>query len=189
MKLGLSQLAAALRELRTDEFGPARLNPMLQNLDLIPSTVDRYVQWRPGSYTRNLVYTNADFELMVLCWDAGSISAIHDHARQQCWFVAHSGFFTVENYDLRSGGLKPGHAAVQPTTTDLNVTVGMPDYREPDNNDIHRVSVPQDAGRAISIHIYAKPLSHCLVFDEVQQRCFEKPMAYDNVTRERILVA
>ena len=190
MKLGITQFAAALREIRTEEFTPGRLNPILQNLDLVANTVERYVQWRPGSYTRNLVYTNPEFELLVLCWDAGAISSIHDHAGQQCWFVAHSGVFTVENYALLSGGKEPGHARVRATTTDLNVSAGMPDYRAPDVNEIHRVSVPASGTRAISIHVYAKPIAHCLSFDEATQRCVEKPMAYDNVSRpERILVA
>ncbi|MDP9018533.1 MAG: cysteine dioxygenase family protein [Candidatus Eremiobacteraeota bacterium] len=189
MKLGISQFAAALREIRPDEFGPARINPMLESLDLIPSSVERYVKFRPGSYTRNLVYANPEFELMVLCWDAGAVSSIHDHMGQQCWFVAHSGSFQVENYDLLAGGREPGYARVGATTVDSNVTVGMPDYRAPDFNELHRVSVPAGGARAISIHVYAKPLSHCLVFNDREQRCMEKPMAYDNVTIERILVA
>lgn len=189
MKLGLPQFAAALREIREDEFTAAKLNPILQSLDLAAASVDRYVKWRPGAYTRNLVHANATFELMVLCWDPGSTSAIHDHAGQQCWFVAHSGRFVVENFDLISGGGLPGQARIQATTVENDVTVGMPDYRAPGLNELHRVSVPHDAGRAVSIHVYAKPFNTCLIFDERGQRCDEKPMFFDNVEVERILVA
>jgi predicted metal-dependent enzyme (double-stranded beta helix superfamily) len=189
MKLGLPQFAAALREIREEEFTAAKLNPILQNLDLAAASVDRYVKWRPGKYTRNLVHANPNFELMVLCWDPGSISSIHDHSGQQCWFVAHSGRFVVENYDLLSGGGRPGQARLRATAVENDVTVGMPDYRAPDVNEIHRVSVPKDAGRAVSIHIYAKPFNTCMTFDEQAQRCEDKPMFFDNVEIERIFLA
>lgn len=189
MKIGIPHFAAALREIRTEEFVPARLNPILENLELIQSSVDRYTKWRPGGYTRNLVYANPEFELIVLCWDAGSASAVHDHAGQQCWFVAHSGVFTVENYELISGGRRPGSAHLEATDVLRGVTTGMPDYRAPEKNEIHRVSVAQDAGRAISIHVYAKPLAECLVFDPQAAICAQKRIGYDNVPHERILVA
>jgi predicted metal-dependent enzyme (double-stranded beta helix superfamily) len=188
MKLGLAEFAASLREIRAEEFGAAKLNPILASLDLSPGSVEPYLQWRPGSYTRNLVCKFPEFEVMVLCWDAGSVSAIHDHSGQQCWFVSHAGRFVVEDFELAAGGLRPGHARVVPTTIDSNVTVGMPDYRAPGANEIHRVSVPAGE-RAISIHVYAKPLSHCLVFDESNQRCIDRALEYDNVPRERILIA
>lgn len=188
MKLGLSEFAASLRQIRSEEFVPAKLNPILATLDLVPGSLAPYVQWRPGSYTRNLVCREPGFELMVLCWDAGSVSTIHDHAGQQCWFVSHSGTFVVENFHLAEGGRRPGHARVVATSVDCDVTVGMPDYRAPGDNEIHRVSVPA-AQRAISIHVYARPLSTCLVFDQSSEQCFQKPLDYDNSPRERILIA
>lgn len=188
MKLGLAEFAGSLRGIRAEEFVPAKLNPILASLDLTPESVEPYLQWRPGSYTRNLVCKQPEFELMVLCWDAGSVSAIHDHAGQQCWFVSHSGAFIVENFTLAEGGGRPGYARVVSTTIDSNVTVGMPDYRTAGDNEIHRVSVPAGE-RAISIHVYARPLSSCLIFDQANQRCTQRPLDYDNLARERILIA
>ena len=41
-----------------------------------------YVHYRSDTYSRNLVWRTADFELLLLCWDEGQFSAIHDHAGQ-----------------------------------------------------------------------------------------------------------
>ena len=188
MKLGIEAFAAALRTIRTEEFTPARINPILGSLDVLAPSLEPYLHWRAGSYTRNLVCKTDLFELMVLCWDAGAISAIHDHAGQHCWFVAHSGRFDVENFALQAGGRQPGNARIVATTTERGVTAGAPDYRGPGENEIHRVSVP-DAERAISIHVYARPMSHCLVFDEAAERCVERALGYDNVRPERVLIA
>ena len=187
MKLALAEFAASLREIRAEEFGPAKLNPMLASLELSPASVEPYLQWRPGSYTRNLVCKYPEFELIVLCWEGGSVSAIHDHAGQQCWFVSHAGRFVVEDFALSAGGLQEGYARVVPAAIDSNVTVGMPDYRAPGANEIHRVSVPAGE-RAISIHVYAKPISHCLVFEESNQRCINRTLDYDNAPQERIVI-
>lgn len=178
MTVDLPGLAAALRAVRPEEFGPSRLNPLLEGILLDPASVAPYVRFKEGAYTRSLVYADERFELMVLSWEAGSASTIHDHMGQQCWFVAHSGSFEIENYRLVAGGGRPGYARVDKLNTEAGVTAGMPDYRGLDN-EIHRVCVPKSAGRAVSVHVYAQPIRHCLIFDAGRQRCVEKALTFD----------
>ena len=46
----------------------------------------RYEFWDSSSYTRNLIYQDADkrFTLALLCWDISNITPIHDHPDTQC---------------------------------------------------------------------------------------------------------
>ena len=45
----------------------------------------------PASYTRNLVYRDERFELLILCWGAGQVSPIHNHEGQDCWMAVLDG--------------------------------------------------------------------------------------------------
>jgi len=40
----------------------------------------QYQYWNVHKYSRNLVEINKEFELIVLCWDVGQASPIHNHS-------------------------------------------------------------------------------------------------------------
>lgn len=47
---------------------------------------------------------------------------------------------------------------------------------------IHRISNPAGRNeRAISLHVYSKPIDSCVVFDLETQRCFRRDLVYDNM--------
>ena len=186
--MDLPGFVRVLREIPPQFFRDATLEPLLKALRLDPVSVAPYLNFQSGTYTRNLVYANAGFEVMVLCWDAGAASPIHNHDGQHCWMVAHSGSFTVDNYRIVRGGFAPGFAHIEPSGTDRDVTVGVPDYRGLDDT-VHRVSVEAGTAPAVSIHVYAKPLTRCLIYDEQGQRCLEKRMRYDTIRPDLIKVA
>ncbi|MCB0399740.1 MAG: cysteine dioxygenase family protein, partial [Winogradskyella sp.] len=41
--------------------------------------------WEPQCYTRNCFYKDDNFELILICWDKGQKTAIHDHDGEDCW--------------------------------------------------------------------------------------------------------
>ena len=53
-----------------------------------------------AGYTRNLVHRCEAFELLLLAWDVGQESPIHDHAGQQCWMAVVDG--SVEEVHFRA---------------------------------------------------------------------------------------
>ena len=40
--------------------------------------------WSDESYTRNCIVENEKFELILLCWEKGQITPIHDHGGEEC---------------------------------------------------------------------------------------------------------
>ncbi|MDX2306146.1 MAG: cysteine dioxygenase family protein [Microscillaceae bacterium] len=44
----------------------------------------KYVCFSDDCYTRNYVYRDEDFEILVLCWQPGQGSPIHNHADRGC---------------------------------------------------------------------------------------------------------
>ena len=139
---------------------------------LLEATVDAdtlapYVFWAPGRYTRNLLYRSERFELMALCWEAGVASPIHDHAGQRCFMKAVAGAFEVEDFVRIEGGRAPGPARL----TSLGIrrlVAGELDSLDA-SRDIHRVAPA--GGRAMSLHVYARPLDRAMVWDLASGRC------------------
>lgn len=176
----LQQGAVALKPLVIEELvealsaqlprHPARVQAALEGVSVRPSSLQPYLFFRPGQYTRNLIHRSEDFEVLCLCWDAGTRSAVHDHAGEECFFLVHHGSFRVDNFALLEGGRGPGYALLEHEGTLLNVSARMVDHRS-SSSDIHRVSVMPGTGRAVSLHVYARPIDRCLVYDVPNRRC------------------
>jgi cysteine dioxygenase len=122
---------------------------------------------RAGAYTRTCAYSDDRFEVLLLDWSPGAVSAIHDHGGQHCWFVVLEGRLWVDDYVRVDAGDVPGRALVEARESralasgDLDLRSGP--------FDIHRVSAGDD--HAVSLHVYARPLLGFLIYDERAHRC------------------
>lgn len=161
-QMPLPQLVEAVKDLLPK--GAERIQGALEGVSVRPSSLQPYLFFRPNAYTRNLVYRDDDFELLVLCWDGGTRSPVHGHAEQEWFFLAQTGAFRIDNFALLAGGKGPGFAHLEHEGTLLNVTSRMVDHRS-SSADIHRVSLMPGVARAVSIHVYARPIDRCLVYD------------------------
>jgi cysteine dioxygenase len=174
----LEALVGLLREESGGQPGLLAVGERLGGLVVEPSSLQPYLHFSRGRYTRNLVYRDARLEVLLNCWEAGAVSPIHDHDGQECWFSIQSGTFVLENYGLVSGGLEPGPARLGPPVVVGPVGTGYVDFRCPDAS-IHRVVNQQ--GPAVSLHVYAGPVERCLVFDAKRQRCAMQQLRYHSV--------
>ncbi len=136
----------------------------LNNDDFLP-----FIYFREETYGRNLVYKTEHFELLVLTWLPQQRTPIHDHAGQRCWVTVSMGELAFKNYevagldgskcDLRAmGGVEIGKCG-----TNAYIDDGIA---------VHSIA---NASRcpAVSIHLYAAPVTSCLIYSEKNKR-FEK---------------
>lgn len=146
-----------------------------------------YLSWCSERYTRTLLFRNAGFELLALCWDRGSGSPIHDHGQSNCFMSVQTGMLHAEDYAILEGGGKPGHAIVDRIAA-RTLVAGDLDVRSL-ARDVHRVSSRE---RTVSFHVYAKPLEQFLIFDQEAHCARRMQSRYDCVrlvTPKRKLVA
>ena len=81
-----------------------------------------YVHFREECYARNLVSASELFELLVICWQPGQVSPIHDHQGQRCWMgVLEGGISGIGRVDVHVDHV---HAAGRPGR-DADVGVGI----------------------------------------------------------------
>ena len=158
---GIDDLLGALRELG-GVMQPVRVAEALRGVRIDERTLTPYLTWAPGRYTRNLVARDEAFELIAICWEADARSAIHDHADSDCAFVLQRGAITCENFRIAWPDAPAGRCELKATTT-RTLREGEIDMRS-GHLSVHRVGAA--GGRAITLHVYAKPIETCLNFDE-----------------------
>jgi cysteine dioxygenase len=59
---------------------PARMQDILNRLVVTAEEIQPHALFSKKRYARNLIYKDRHFEIMVMCWNAGQRSSIHDHA-------------------------------------------------------------------------------------------------------------
>ena len=132
---------------------------------------------RREAYTRTCAYRDDAFEILLLNWEPGAISPIHDHGDQDCWMMVLSGRLQVDDYRRLDAGDVGGYARVESLSSHMLEAGGL-DTRA-GRFDLHRVSAA--AGEtAVSLHVYSGPLREYLIYDELARRCESTRGKYDD---------
>ena len=181
--LPLPEILSILQAVPAAKFDPASIATLLDGVSVESSTLERYLHFVSGRYTRNLIHRDATFELLALCWDEGTFSPVHNHSGQDCWFMVQEGQFCLDGFAIREGGLEPGPARLDRVDSQHRVSHGALDHRGP-LKDIHQVKVSKGNPRAVSLHVYAKPFDDCLVYDLKHHCCSRQPLKYYSVGGE-----
>jgi cysteine dioxygenase len=124
-------------------------------------------------YSRNLLHRNDLYELIVLCWNVGQRSPIHDHARQRCWMAVLEGSVCETLYRV--------------TDVDCRAVPGATRQFEPgsvafivDEIGWHR-NEPAAQRAAVTLHLYSKPIGECRIFDETSGRALQRKLSYHSI--------
>jgi cysteine dioxygenase len=142
-----------------------------------PASLERYLFFSKGSYTRNLIFKNGLFECMTLCWEVGQHSRIHNHRDQNCWMSAPIGRLHIRNYRVEN--INPSTGDCQITPTDIyQLDASQPTFVNP-MEPVHEVmNLPEFNERAVSIHIYSKPFDTCEVYYRDKNKYADVPLFY-----------
>jgi len=126
-----------------------------------------YLYFSHRHYTRNLIFRNGLFELLAICWESGQVSAIHNHHNQNCWMVIPIGRLRVQNFRVLQQDDETGYCRLEPTDS-FDIDRFLPAEVDP-SEPVHQVSnLSEFDQRAVSLHIYSRPLDRCLVYSPDQ---------------------
>lgn len=143
---------ALLREPDASGFGAILARYTFPSQDLAP-----YLRWNSRHYTRTCVVRNARFELLVICYEAGQRTSIHDYDSESAWIHTLMGEVVEERFHAAAdGGIRLKQASRLPTGTVSALSR---------DNSIHRFLNPGPA-RAITLNLYVPPMSQWRVYDE-----------------------
>jgi NitT/TauT family transport system ATP-binding protein len=177
----LSELVWWLRDLGAIHERAGRVERQLRQLRVTWDSVRPYVRLKRQAYTRSLVHRDAEVEVLVLTWAGGSESPIHGHDGQACWMLPVLGALEATSWRCVTGGRRPGPARLELEGAPRLLLPGILEVSRPGSLAMHSVRPAPGIGLAVSVHVYARPVTHSLVFDVPHARCEERRLRDDAV--------
>ena len=127
-----------------------RLRELLHETAITATDLHEFVAFDEEHYRRNLVSLGPWYEILVICWQSGQRSPIHNHARSTCGLKVLTGVCTETVFER-----SPCGQVVARQSTDL--TAGY--ITASQDGDTHQVSNLQPPGEnLVTLHIYSPPL-------------------------------
>jgi len=179
----LQELIGALhKEFDSNYVNIEMVNHIMLTYKSNPKEWQKFAKWDRYKYTRNLVDAgNGKFNLMILCWNEGQASQIHDHADSHCFMKMLQGELSEIRYEWPKSKDVISNSDASISSTDdkeTNLTgdelkemgrakMGLNDVRYiNDNLGLHRVENLSHTDGAISLHLYCPPFNSCSIFQK-----------------------
>lgn len=145
---------------------PQAYGSILARYEVPTHDLEPYFRWNSKHYTRTCINRNGDFELLVVCYEPGQRTSIHDYDSQTAWIHPVMGEVVEERYVVSPiGGVSlAAEKHLRPGTDDV-ITNGT---------SIHRFINP-GTERAVTLNLYARPMSKWRVYDERTGDSTERP--------------
>ncbi len=176
-QLSISDWVKTLAAIRDRDFTLENVQDHIQRHAVRPETLEKYLFFSKGSYTRNLIFKNEMFECMTICWEVGQFSRIHNHRDQNCWMSAPIGRLKVQNFRVEDHNRATLTCNLTPTDI-YEMDAAHPAYVNP-LEPVHQVlNLPEYNQRAVSIHVYSKPFDMCEVYYRDQGTYADVPLHY-----------
>jgi cysteine dioxygenase len=128
-------------------FTPEEMAALARSVDLETLDLSGYRRFQEDCYARNTVLLNDRCELVVICWQPGQMSAVHDHGSSHCLYLVVEGTMVEERYTLRDG---------KPVPQDER-SFGKGDITIAAGDSVHRIN-NRGSSPLVTVHIYSPPL-------------------------------
>src|SRR5262245_59657891 len=96
--LSMPEFVARIHGLTSPALDSRGMQAFLDTHRIVPATLEPYLRYADGRYTRHLVFKNHAVELLVLCWARGSHAPIHGHEGELCWARVERGHLRFTSY-------------------------------------------------------------------------------------------
>lgn len=167
----------------SDRVNIEYVNHLMLSYKSNPAEWRKFAKFDRYRYTRNLVDAgNGKFNLMILCWNEGHASAIHDHADSHCFMKMLKGQLCEVRYawpkdktvaedsnahignDETAGVTEYDGEELEELSRSTMETNGVCYIN--DNLGLHRVENPSHSDVAVSLHLYCPPFETCSIFNK-----------------------
>ena len=190
-RVPIGQFVDGLREIPEESFSRERILQQMTGLLLDRASLVPYRHFIPEHYTRNMVFRNDLFELLVICWGVGQVTPVHNHDNQLGWMTVQEGMLSLQNYRRVScamGG--PGDdpdrckaGSTKPVILEEVAQIDIASVGAVTTTDrqetIHQIGNLAAFGEpALSVHVYSRPIDSCVIYDLDRKTCQRVPLVY-----------
>tara|TARA_B100000965_G_scaffold395141_1_gene408241 strand:- start:195 stop:713 length:519 start_codon:yes stop_codon:yes gene_type:complete len=161
----------SLKSLSKKNFPVNEVSDLILKSQFTTNLLKKYSHFSKTSYTRNMIYKNSDFEVLLICWSKGQMAPIHGHEGEKCWFKVISGELKIYNYKIESTNplkLKK----IEKINAPAGYLDGPADIHSIKNNNKEPVT---------TLHVYAKPYDICDIYDLKKNQIQRKKMNYYSI--------
>ena len=160
-----------LAEFSDKDFPIYEVSSLIQNSQFSEENIEQYSYFSKDCYTRNKIYKDKNFEVLLLCWLPGQMAPIHGHEGEKCWFKVIKGDLQINNYSIISES--PLKLKFEKT---INASAGYLDGPA----DVH--SIKNCSNRQVkTLHIYARPYDVCDIYNIEEKRIERLKMRYHSI--------
>ncbi|MGV6828632.1 MAG: cysteine dioxygenase [Flavobacteriales bacterium] len=164
----LPQLIKELKSAKRNEYPEIVKRIKIPTEDFL-----KFATWDNKKYTRNCLFRNENFELLLLCWEPSQKTPIHNHNKQECWVYLVQG-----NMIEKRCVLNKNKQLEEDTQVEMNVEGS---YYINDEIGFHSLQNNSEIKRSMSLHLYAKPIEKCLFYDEKEKCLKEIDLTYSTI--------
>jgi cysteine dioxygenase len=191
LKTTVEDFVQGLKTFEREYITQERIREFMDAHHLSADTLKPYTYFRSDYYTRNLVYRDDLFEMMVICWQPNQKTAVHTHNGQLGWMQMAQGEVAVHNYKYQTcdcperqnvvgldclGGAK--HIELERLHTNVcNDGTGI--YEVDKIQSIHQIENTDKSDKGVvSLHVYSLPFDSCIAFNMDAGTCCRKQLSY-----------
>jgi cysteine dioxygenase len=176
-RLVVEDWAKRLAEISERDFTLENVQDYIVRHAVDPDSLNKYLFFSKGCYTRNLIFKNRVFECMAICWEIGQASRIHNHKDQNCWMATPIGRLKIQNFRVENRDASHGTCRIVPTDI-YEMDATHPAHVNP-LEPVHQVlNLTEYNQRAVSIHVYSKPFDTCEVYLRDKGTYSDVPLHY-----------
>jgi predicted metal-dependent enzyme (double-stranded beta helix superfamily) len=142
-----------------------------------------YLECSESGYARHLFHRDpaGRYSVVIMVWDDGQGTPIHDHAGTWCVECVYDGVIDVESFEPVDGDPKQASELGFAPLDELHASVGMAGALIPPS-EYHLIRNGGE-GKAVTIHVYGGELSSCNCYEEIapgRYRRASHPLSYDS---------
>ena len=167
----MKSLISQLKKHSLYDFPVKDVSSTILNSEIQENIIKKYSHFSKSMYTRNRIYRNDDFEIILLCWLPNQMAPIHGHEGEKCWFKVINGSLKISNYSIKS--LAPLKLSLEEKITASEGYLDGP-------ADIHSIENCSNKP-VITLHIYANPYDTCTVYNLKEKQIDKLKMNYHSI--------
>jgi len=158
--LDTANLTALIDDLNTLASDEQRI-ALIENAVIDLSEFENYHHFGEHSYGRNLIYSNEEFEVILMCWRSGQQSVAHDHSDSLCVMKCIAGLLEEQRYTKKqvSSELTDVIVPTSLSTLELNQAISIRD-----SEGLHSLQNNSSAD-ACTLHFYFPPIHQANKYD------------------------
>ena len=153
-----------------------------------------FMNWREDKYARNLIHRCDFFDVILLCWQPGQVTKIHNHNGNLGWIRLVSGTLRETNYRLPGGAAVPDLSAIEIDDDGVGHGVDLEEIGQTEvaeagtvcvvdkDRPIHKVANASTTGeKMVTLHVYSRPHDSALAFNPEARTCQRVQFLFDTV--------